>query len=478
MTFDPGILVSIPIAFFIVRWVRRFVDSPVRLPRWDTPLSRVWLVVIGFIAAEQVFRVKTDLISDWYLFVVFTAITIALVLVRAYRPARTLLLAITPLMVCFVANIVLHSWDKKLIDDYESAFKTAWPFATIWLITFIIIARNQKKALEKERLRRVAEEEHNRQIEAQNAELERIVADRTAELVRQKEALIQTLNDLKTTQDRLVQKEKMASLGELTAGIAHEIQNPLNFVNNFSEVSAELLDELREGPFQKLPDEERDYAEEIMADLTTNIQKITHHGKRADSIVKGMLQHSRVSTGERQPTDINALADEYLRLSYHGLRAKDKSFNSALITDFDPTVGQLTVAGQDIGRVLLNMFNNSFYAVQEKKKHLSEGGMPGQPEYMPEVAVRTKRISGASADGLVEIRVRDNGDGIPPAILEKIYQPFFTTKPAGEGTGLGLSLSYDIITKGYGGTLAVDTKPGEFTEFIITLPARIEITVP
>lgn len=467
MQVDPGVVVSIPIAFVIIRWVRLFVDTPNRLPQWDRWLKWAWGVALVFFAAEKWLPLDNKLAADWYLVVIFAAIISTLIGVREYRPARLLLLGVAPLMSCFVFNIILNSWEPKLVDEYERVFKVSAIFSTIWLITFVIIARNQKKTLEKERLKQLAEAEHNRFMEAQTAKLEQLVAERTTELMQQKQELEKTLENLKATQDRLVQKEKMASLGELTAGIAHEIQNPLNFVNNFSEVSTELLEELRDGPLQQLPGTEREYAEEIMADLSLNIQKITHHGKRADNIVKGMLQHSRVSTGERQLTDINALADEYLRLSYHGLRAKDKSFNAALVTDFDPALKPITVVGQDIGRVLLNLFNNAFYAVQEKKKRLGS-------DFAPEVSVCTKWLTDAQA---VEIRVRDNGSGIPESVLDKIYQPFFTTKPTGEGTGLGLSLSYDIVTKGHGGTLTVATEPGEFTEFVITLPSRTEIPV-
>ncbi|MVM29945.1 two-component sensor histidine kinase [Spirosoma sp. HMF4905] len=282
------------------------------------------------------------------------------------------------------------------------------------------------------------------------------------QLHEQKEALQQTLAELKTTQNQLIQSEKMASLGELTAGIAHEIQNPLNFVNNFSEVSTELVDELKEGPFQQLSDSDKEYADEILGDLTLNLQKITHHGGRASAIVKGMLEHSRTSTGERESTDLNALCDEYMRLSYHGLRAKDKTFNAELKTDFDPALGKVAVVSQDLGRVLLNLLNNAFYAVSEKKKL--------QPDnYHPSVKISTKRLGNQ-----VEIRIRDNGTGIPQAVKEKIFQPFFTTKPSGAGTGLGLSLSYDIITKGHNGSLQVQSQEGEGTEFIIELPTANE----
>ncbi|MDP9230999.1 MAG: ATP-binding protein [Bacteroidota bacterium] len=263
--------------------------------------------------------------------------------------------------------------------------------------------------------------------------------------------------ELKSTQAQLIQSEKMASLGELTAGIAHEIQNPLNFVNNFSEVNKELIGELRE---EKDNSGTRD---EILNNIENNLEKIIHHGKRADAIVKGMLQHSRASTGQKEPTDINALADEYLRLSYHGLRAKDRSFNATMKTDFDKTIGNINIIPQDIGRVLLNLYNNAFYVVTEKKKL--------QPDnYEPTVSVRTKIIS-PQPGGLrgAEIKVRDNGNGIPQKILDKIFQPFFTTKPTGQGTGLGLSLSYDIV-KAHGGEIKVETKEGEGAEFIIQLP--------
>ncbi len=277
--------------------------------------------------------------------------------------------------------------------------------------------------------------------------------------------------ELQATQKQLIQSEKMASLGELTAGIAHEIQNPLNFVNNFSEVSKELLNEMSEAY------EKGDMAEakELMNDIIENLEKINHHGKRADGIVKGMLQHSRSSTNQKEPTDINALADEYLRLSYHGLRAKDKKFNADFKTDFDEHIGRINIIPQDIGRVLLNLYNNAFYATNEKKKTASENLPTGQAGYKPIVSIETKKINARPDDtvgrGKVEIKVSDNGNGIPQKIIDKIFQPFFTTKPTGQGTGLGLSLSYDII-KAHGGEIKVETKEGEGTAFIIQLPAN------
>jgi signal transduction histidine kinase len=267
------------------------------------------------------------------------------------------------------------------------------------------------------------------------------------------ETLNKTFSTLKSTQSQLVQSEKMASLGELTAGIAHEIQNPLNFVNNFSEVNKEMIDEMQ----AELKAGNAEEAIAISNDIKANEEKISHHGKRADAIVKGMLQHSRSSSGAKEPTDINALADEYLRLSYHGLRAKDKSFNSNFKTDFDASIKKINVVPQDIGRVLLNLFNNAFYAVKEKKKHDLNG-------YEPFVLLSTK-----SVDHSVIITVKDNANGIPSEAIGKIFQPFFTTKPTGQGTGLGLSLSYDII-KTHGGEIRVETLEGEGTTFIIELP--------
>jgi len=274
------------------------------------------------------------------------------------------------------------------------------------------------------------------------------------------------LDVLKTTQNQLVQREKMASLGELTAGIAHEIQNPLNFVNNFSEVNTELIDEIEE----EISKGNLEGIKLIAGDIRQNMEKINLHGKRADSIVKGMLQHSRSSSGTPELTDINALADEYLRLSYHGLRAKNKSFNATINTDFDKSIQKINIVQQDIGRVLLNLFNNAFYAVAEKSTStgstLTGSTSTVSQDYKPTVSVSTRKIGGR-----IEIKVRDNGMGIPAKIMDKIFQPFFTTKPTGEGTGLGLSLSYDIITKGIGGNINAETKEGEYAEFIVQLPA-------
>ena len=296
-----------------------------------------------------------------------------------------------------------------------------------------------KKTIEQER-------EKLQILGSQNEMLEKLVAERTS-------ALNHSLEDLKITQAQLVQREKMASLGELTAGIAHEIQNPLNFVNNFSDVNKELIQEMKD----ELTGGKTENAINIANTISENEQKIGFHGKRADNIVKGMLYHARTSTGQKEPTDINALADEYMQLSYHGLRAKDKSFNVILQTDFDTAIGRINIIPQDIGRVLLNLYNNAFYATMEKKKVVGE-------TYAPVVSVTTKKRGNK-----IDIAVKDNGQGIPEKIKDKIFQPFFTTKPTGEGTGLGLSLSHDII-KAHGGELKVETMENEFTRFIIELP--------
>ena len=266
--------------------------------------------------------------------------------------------------------------------------------------------------------------------------------------------LEQAHETLKATQAQLIQSEKMASLGALTAGIAHEIQNPLNFVNNFSEVNNELIRDL----LNEMNKENYNEVKAIVNDIKGNEEKIKHHGMRADAIVKSMLEHSRSGSGQKEPTDINKLADEYLRLSYHGMRAKDKSFSAEIKIDLDKNVGKTDVIPQDISRVLLNLFNNAFYAVSEKKK-------TAEKNYQPTVSVQTKKLPGS-----IQIIVRDNARGIPQKIVDKIFQPFFTTKPSGQGTGLGLSLAYDII-KAHGGEIKVETKEGEGSEFIIQLPA-------
>jgi two-component system, NtrC family, sensor kinase len=308
----------------------------------------------------------------------------------------------------------------------------------------------------------IQEQEKQLILSTQNETLEKQVAERTSELH-------QSLETLKATQSQLIQKEKLASLGELTAGIAHEIQNPLNFVNNFSELSVDLAKELNEEIDKELID--KGLVKEILSDLSSNQEKINHHGKRASSIVKGMLEHSRASTGVKEMTVINKLADEYLRLSYHGLRAKDKEFNADFELMADPNLPRIEVIPQDIGRVLLNLINNAFYAVHQRKQLSNDGSYTPSTlsSWSPTVFVTTQHI-----DNQIIIKVKDNGTGMPESVRAKVFQPFFTTKPTGSGTGLGLSLAYDIVTKGHGGSLEVESTEGIGTEFMITLPFKNE----
>ena len=331
----------------------------------------------------------------------------------------------------------------------QSLFILSFPFSLLVYVSIrfkeIIqeVQLNAKKVIE-------LSEEKKLQAESGQKILQEEVYKQTAELR-------DTLTNLQSTQAQLIQSEKMASLGELTAGIAHEIQNPLNFVNNFSEINKELLAEMN----TEIEKGNYDEVREIAKDVSENEEKINHHGKRADAIVKGMLQHSRSSSGVKEPIDINKLADEYFRLAYHGLRAKDKSFNATLKTDYDESIGNINITPQDIGRVILNLITNAFYAVDEKKT-LRQA--QGDKSYEPTVSISTKKLNEK-----IEISVADNGNGIPQKVLDKIFQPFFTTKPTGQGTGLGLSLAYDIV-KAHGGELKVETKEGDGSAFIIKLP--------
>jgi len=304
----------------------------------------------------------------------------------------------------------------------------------------------------------------NEKLEDYNRTLEQKVEARTAELKEKHKELDASFNELKAAQAQLVQSEKMASLGQLTAGIAHEIKNPLNFVNNFAELTIDLAKELGEeieSMAGNLSEKDVTYLKEIIGDLSMNAKRIHDHGKRADSIVKGMLLHSRGQTGEKQPTDINAVLAEYVNLGYHGMRAQDSGFNIKLISDYDPAIGMVNVVPQNLSRVFLNIINNACYATHEKKLQQKEA-------YFPELSVSTK-----NAPDHIEIRIRDNGKGIPQAVLDKVFNPFFTTKPPGQGTGLGLSLSYDIVVQEHRGSLVVDSKEGEYAEFIITIPKNL-----
>ncbi len=384
---------------------------------------------------------------------IYSMVVSVIVIRQGFKPAWYFLIGTIIIYVgTWIAPIhALNLWPSTFWTNNSNAIASGLEILlfTLGLTYKINLLKQQREDAVHQQLR--LSEENRQIVKSQNQVLEKKVELRTAELQ-------ESLTTLKATQAQLIQKEKLASLGELTAGIAHEIQNPLNFVNNFSEVSTELVDELEEER-EKGAERDAELEADLLTDLRQNLEKITHHGHRASSIVKGMLEHSRTSTGERQPTDLNALADEYLRLSYQGLRAKDKSFNATLNTDFAADLSKAEIIPQEIGRVLLNLYNNAFYAVHEKQK-------TAPADYQPSVSVSTRQL-----DQAVEIRVRDNGMGIPDSIRDKIFQPFFTTKPTGEGTGLGLSLSYDIVTKGHNGTLTVHTTDGEFSEFVLILPS-------
>ena len=470
--------------FFQVNFIRLFFKTRRYTPRWSNYLIAVAIFQLA-IRLIAVFggRVLTAQWSDliWnvdlagYYLVNFSVLITFFIFIRKRVPYTNLLL-IAALPFAFYLTLVRST--TVAFDLFKFSYQgtffqivlwlKTWSYifyliSIFWLVLFFTLIlfyrykrlqqENVQQALERERLAREKEEERTELIAKQKVELEQQVKERTSELK-------QSLEELRATQTQLIHSEKMASLGELTAGIAHEIQNPLNFVNNFSEVSSELLDEMK----AELEKNNKEEAGVIADDVKQNLEKIIYHGKRADAIVKGMLQHSRSSSGKKEPTDINALADEYLRLAYHGLRAKDKTFNATMKSDYDAAIGNIDIVPQDMGRAILNLITNAFYAVTEKKKQLGEASLPDGQDYEPTVTVSTKKINSK-----VEIRVADNGNGIPQKVLDKIFQPFFTTKPTGQGTGLGLSLSYDII-KVHGGELKVETKEGEWSEFIIQLP--------
>lgn len=328
-----------------------------------------------------------------------------------------------------------------------------------FLVSFI---SSQRKKLQYHKNLQAIHQEQQQALVQQNILLEQRVGERTAQILQQKETLQSTLTDLKASQLQLIQKEKMASLGELTSGIAHEIQNPLNFVNNFAEINAELLTEIKERLAEEiLPPGLTKDINPLVEDLTDNLNKILQHGKRADAIVKNMLLHSQSHSGSMELTDLNALADEYLKLCYHGFRAKNKLFTCTIKTSFDESIESINIVPQDIGRILVNLYNNAFYAINEKIKIIRS--QKEEETYEPILLISTKKKGNKAV-----ITVKDNGIGIPQKFIDKIFQPFFTTKPAGGGTGLGLSLSYDII-KAHQGSLTVSSAEGKFAEFCIEL---------
>ncbi|WP_121356491.1 sensor histidine kinase [Flavisolibacter nicotianae] len=445
------------LTFLLLMRLRKILQTFSPYPLWERRLKWGMLASAVLFFLTNGLRIETA--TQWIWHLALVGILIFSFREPRFVPVRMTLYAVLPLVVIsIVSNSLLVLWPagRPTLYQYEAY---VYPVAATWLIALLILSRKQLKALKEERRKRLQEEEQHRIVTARKAELEALVAERTAELQQQKEELLHALQDLKATQAQLIQREKMASLGELTAGIAHEIKNPLNFINNFSELNVELAAEIGQSINQMaIGNKEKDSLSLLLHDLVENQKKIYEHGNRADSIVKAMLQHSRKTSGQKQPVDINAFVEEYLRLSYHGIRAKDGMFNVIIETHFDPALKQVTINGEEIGRVLLNLFSNAFYAVTEKKKNKGS-------DYEPTVQVSTRKRGGR-----LEICVKDNGMGIAEKVKEKIYQPFFTTKPTGEGTGLGLSLSYDIVTKGHGGELKVETKEGQGSEFIVSIP--------
>jgi signal transduction histidine kinase len=428
---------------FFALFGRAFINLPQLSKRLDTSFKwvmAVWIAYLIIILALMIITRRTLLFEGIYIFIFLFLIFLIRVaffktiLVRFYVAGALWLFCFTLLGIFFFSQLPFNPW----------------PIGQIGQI-LIYAAGLAYKVRMNEKARAQADLIRLRNVELANLYEES--KQQKEEIEIQKKNADEALVELKAAQAQLIQNEKMASLGELTAGIAHEIKNPLNFVNNFSEVNAELIDEMR----HEIDKGNLNDIRIIATTIKDNQQKITYHGKRADDIVKSMLQHSRSSTGIKEPTNINALADEYLRLAYHGLRAKDKMFDATTKTDFDESIGDINIIPQDIGRVILNLITNAFYAVAEKRKQQLKN-------YEPVVAVSTKKVKDK-----VEIKVKDNGNGIPQKVLDKIFQPFFTTKPTGQGTGLGLSLSYDIV-KSHGGELKVETKEGEGSEFLIRLP--------
>ena len=447
------------IAFFALNFIRKHLKVEVEASRLTQFIKILNFFILPVLLAvsfkfDSTYEPTTNLL--W--FFVFAIILNILWTLRHNSLANSLLKAGIPFFITNSIKDFAVYFLPNFYNEHENIFVFIGIGGLFWMLAFGVSANNQQKALRKE-------EEKNKVIVGENEKLEILVNERTSEILEQKNQLESTVEELKATQNQLVQQEKLASLGELTAGIAHEIQNPLNFVNNFSELNVELITELAEALNSKNIIEKGSVEEELLQDLTQNMEKITHHGKRASSIVKGMLQHSRTSTGQKEPTDINALADEFLRLSYHGLRAKDKTFNADFKAELDPNLPMIDAVPQDLGRVFLNLINNAFYACNERAKLNIQNGNP--EAYKPLVIVSTHKTSNN-----IEIKVKDNGSGISEENLEKIFQPFFTTKPTGKGTGLGLSLAYDIITKGHGGVLAVSSEEGVGTAFSITLPFK------
>jgi len=444
------------ILIVVFSYLRKKLHTQTLLPYWDTVFKYGLFVSIALMVIDITIK-PLQPVMPWIAHIIFIVLTYLVLKKKEFQAVKPILYAVLPLILLSFLRDATELINKNFYTSSEKYFDTAGVFSFVWLIAMLIINNRQQKALLKEQLKTAEREKEFRASESMKAILEVQVAERTIALTKQKEALEQALFDLKAVQKQLIQSEKLASLGELTAGIAHEIQNPLNFVNNFSELSVDLAKEINEAMDNEEIDKE--FVKELISDLTSNQQKINHHGKRAASIVTGMLQYTRTSTGKKEPTELNALADEYFRLAYHGLRAKDPNFNATMVTNFDSSIGKVELIPQDMGRVLLNLINNAFYAVQQR------ADATRNEAYEPTVTVSTQKINSQ-----IIIKVQDSGMGIPEAIKDKIFQPFFTTKPTGQGTGLGLSLAYDIVVKGHGGTMEVETQEGEGTTFSIILP--------
>lgn len=436
----------------IINYLRKSLQMPLTMAVWNKKLTWIIFADIAILAINITVK-PLGILTDWLSLALLSFVLYLIYSRKEFKGAFFLLTAMVPYVIVTIISYLIKLTNPNWYEQWKEWIDAANTFAIIWAFGSWIMTNRQRKELAKARKKAIEEEENNKVISKMKAQLEVQVAERTLELTKQKEELETALIELKSTQSQLIQSEKMASLGELTAGIAHEIQNPLNFVNNFSEVSNELIDEMK----MELENGNNEEAKEIASDVKQNLEKILHHGRRADAIVKGMLQHSRTSSGQKEPTDINDLADEYLRLAYHGLRAKDKSFNAEMKMDFDESISKINIVAQDVGRVILNLITNAFYAVRAAK-------MVKPETYEPTVWVSTKK-----ENNKVLISVKDNGTGIPEKVKDKIFQPFFTTKPTGEGTGLGLSLSYDIV-KAHGGEISVQSAEGEGTTFLIQLP--------
>ncbi len=444
-----GYIISIIFAFRL----RKFIAlEPELSKKWDLILTRV------MVACALLFVLSQNSLKYFPLHLGGYAILGWLFWKFYHDPGfasiRSMIFTFAPvgLIACLTQLVKLILPDYY--DDHNEYFILALVAGWVWLVATIINSRKQLRALKSERELRQNQEKENKLIAARKAVLELLVQERTSELKEQNDKLQETLDELHAAQEQLIHSEKMASLGELTAGIAHEIQNPLNFVNNFAELNGELVDELLEAI------EKRDFAEaeSLALAIRENEIKVAHHGKRADSIVKSMLQHSRGSSAAREIIQINSLAEECIRLSYHGMRAKEKSFNARMELHLSEEVGEVEGIPGDLSRALLNICTNAFYAVLQRARN-------GEKDYQPTIWLET-----GPGEDHVWIKIKDNGGGIPAEVMDKIFQPFFTTKPTGEGTGLGLSMSFEIITKGHGGTINVESKEGEGAAFIITLP--------